>query len=82
MQLELPHRNAVDSMRKQAMRRLQLEFLDAQHVELKLTMWFTREATSNSNNEEQAPHNAVNVQPALQQIHTIREGFTILFDTV
>src|SRR5215212_7551588 len=76
------YRDAVDTLRKQEVRRLRATLPDELQDELKHILWPSRKRPANLDAEEQAQLERFLVHsPALRQAITLREELTTLFDT-
>jgi transposase len=76
------YRDAVDTLRKQEIRRLRQELPTDQHATLTQTLWPVRKRPADLTNDEQTRLDALfRHSPALQQAYTLREELTQIFDT-
>jgi transposase len=76
------YRDAVDTLRKQEVRRLRATLPDEMQDELKHILWPSRKRPADLDDEERARLERFVVHsPALQQAITLREELTTIFDT-
>jgi transposase len=76
------YRDAVDSLRKQEVRRLHKELPKDAHDDLKRTLWPFRKRSSDLDAAEQERLEALLAHsPALRQAYTLREELTTIFTT-
>jgi transposase len=76
------YRDAVDTLRKQELRRLRATLPDEMQDELKHILWPSRKRPSDLDDEEQAQLERFLLHsPALRQAITLREELTTIFDT-
>lgn len=76
------YREAVDTLRKQEIRRLRQELPDDQREALKQTLWPFRKRSADLTPDEQARLDVLFTHsPALQQAYTLREELTAIFNT-
>jgi transposase len=76
------YRDAVDTLRKQELRRLRATLPEEQQDELKHILWPSRKRPADLDDEAQAHLERFLVHsPALQQAITLREELTTIFDT-
>ena len=76
------YRDAVDTLRKQELRRLRATLPDEMQDELKRILWPSRKRPTDLDDEERAQLERFVVHsPALQQAITLREELTTIFDT-
>jgi transposase len=76
------YRDAVDTLRKQEVRRLRATLPDELQDELKHILWPSRKRPADLDDEERAQLERFVVHsPALQQAITLREELTTIFDT-
>ena len=76
------YRDAVDTLRKQELRRLKKELPKDAHDDLKHTLWPFRKRSADLDAGEQARlETLLAYSPALRQAYTVREQLTTIFDT-
>jgi transposase len=76
------YRDAVDTLRKQELRRLRATLPDEMQDELKHILWPSRKREDDLDDEEQAQLERFLIHsPALRQAITLREELTTIFDT-
>jgi transposase len=76
------YRDAVDTLRKQEVRRLKQELPKAAHSDLKRTLWpFRKRAGALDSAEQERLDVLLAHSPALRQAYTLREELTVIFDT-
>lgn len=76
------YRDAVDTLRKQELRRLKRELPKEAYGDLKHTMWPFRKRPTDLDAHEQARLDTLLAHsPALAQAYTLREELTTIFDT-
>jgi transposase len=76
------YRDAVDTLRKQEVRRLKQELPKKIAAELKRTLWPFRKRSADLDDVEQARlDRLLAFSPRLQQAYTLREELTAIFDT-
>lgn len=76
------YRDAVDTLRKQEVRRLKQELPKAAHATLKRTLWPFRKRAGDLDPAEQERLDALLAySPALRQAYTLGEELTLIFDT-
>lgn len=76
------YRDAVDTLRKQEVRRLRQELPEEQHDDLKRTLWPFRKRSADLDDDERARlQKLLTHSPLLQQALTLREELTTIFDT-
>ena len=76
------YREAVDTLRKQELKRLRKELPEEQHEELKHILWPLRKQPAElTDDEAQRLEGVFALSPALQQAYTLREELRRIFDT-
>lgn len=76
------YRDAVDTLRKQEVKRLRKELLEPQHDALTEIMWPLRKRPADLTDEEhQRLARLFALSPALERAYTLREELTTIFDT-
>lgn len=76
------YRDAVDTLRKQELRRLKKELPKEQQDELKETLWpFRKRSADLSEAEQERLDRLLAHSPALEKAYELREELTVLFDT-
>src|SRR5215470_1222089 len=76
------YRDAVDSLRKQEIKRLKRELPEEDQADLKDTLWpFRKRSTKLEPAERERLDGLLAHSPALQQAYTLREQLTSIFDT-
>jgi len=76
------YRDAVDTLRKQEVRRLKQELPKAAHADLKRTLWPFRKRAGDLDSAEQERLDVLLAHSsALRQAYTLREELTVIFDT-
>lgn len=76
------YRAGVDTLRKQELRRLRDELPKSYYMELKHTLWPFRKRSVDLDEDEQARLDTLLAySPQLQQVYTLREELTVIFDT-
>src|SRR5262245_37858343 len=76
------YREAVDSLRKQEVKRLKNELPEQQHDDLKHLMWPLRKQSSELSQEERARlERLFTLSPALKQAVKLRDQLTAIFET-
>jgi len=76
------YRDAVDTLRKQEVKRLRKELPEAQHDALTEIMWPLRKRPADLTDEErQRLERLFALSPALERAYTLREELTTIFET-
>lgn len=76
------YRDAVDTLRKQEVKRLRKELPEEQHHEFKHILWPLRKQPSDlTDDEAQQLKRLFGLSPALEQAYTLREELSRIFDT-
>jgi transposase len=76
------YRDAVDTLRKQEIKRLRKELPEQQHDDLKHILWPLRKQPADLSEEEQERlARLFTLSPALERASTLREELTRIFDT-
>jgi transposase len=76
------YRDAVDTLRKQEVKRLRKELPEEQHDDLKHILWPLRKQPADRTDEEQQRLKRLfALSPALERASTLREELTRIFDT-